>query len=356
MAFLWPGLLALLVLLPVLVVLYAWSLRRRRPAGVRYSSLSLIREARPGAGRMRRHLPFVLFAFALAALVIALGRPIAIASEPANETTIILTMDVSGSMCSNDVSPTRLQAAESAAATFIQHQSSSARIGIVAFSGVAEVVQAPTNDQQALLGALQSLTTGRRTAIGRGILGALDAISEVDPSVPASTGDGKPGVEPPPVPAGDYAPDIIVVLTDGANNTGPEPLDAAQQATTRGVRVYTIGYGTAEGGQLEPTCATQFVGREPLGGQPFGGGFGGGGGNGFRRGIDDVALKQVAEATGAEYYAAESAEQLEGVLQSLPTSLITKHEVVELSVGFVILGAVLASGALLLGKAWRPLP
>jgi Ca-activated chloride channel family protein len=360
MDFLWPGLLIALALVPVLIVAYVWALRRRRPVGLRYSSLSLIRAAQPGTGRLRRHLPFALFALAVAALAIALARPVAIASVPTSSTTIILTIDVSGSMCSSDIDPTRLQAAEAAAASFIEHQGSTTQIGIVAFSSFAQVVQAPTNDRQALLDALHSLTTGRRTAIGSGILAAIDAISETDPSVPASTGNGRPGVEPQPVPKGDYAPDIIVALTDGASNTGPDPLQAAQQAATRGIRVYTVGFGTASGGPLDPSCATQFLGREPNGGGPFGGGFGGGGfgggGGGFRRGIDDVALMQIADLTGAKYYPAESAAQLESVFASLPTTTITRHEVVELSVGFVGLGAVLASIAVLLGLAWRPLP
>ena len=355
MEFLWPGLLVALALVPALIAIYAWSLRRRRPTGLRYSSLSLIRAAQPGTGRWRRHLPFALFAVALAALAVALGRPVAIASVPANQTTVILTIDVSGSMCSSDIAPTRLQAAEAAAATFIEHQGSTTQIGIVAFSSFAQVVQAPTNDQQALLAALQSLTTGRRTAIGSGILASIDAISQIDPAVPVTTGFGRPGVEPAPVPKGDYAPDIVVLLTDGASNTGPQPLDAAQEAATRGVRVYTIGFGTATGGPLDPTCARQFAGREFPGGQAFGGG-GFGGGGGFRRGIDDQALMQVADLTGAKYYPAESAGQLESVFQSLPTNLITKHEVVELSVGFVGLGALLAGVGLLVSRAWRPLP
>jgi Ca-activated chloride channel family protein len=357
MTFLWPGLLLLLVVVPLLVAVYLWSLRRRRPAGVRYSSLSLVHAARPGSGRLRRHLPFALFAIAMAALGLALGRPIAIASVPANQTTIVLVMDVSGSMCSNDIAPSRLLAAETAAASFIDHQGSSTQIGIVAFSGFAQVVQAPTNDKTALLAALRSLTTGRRTAIGSGILAAIDAIAAVDPSVAASTGEGRPGVEPPPVASGAYAPDIIVALTDGASNSGPDPLDAATQAATRGLRVYTIGFGTPEGGQLDPECATQFRGSEPgngFGGGGFGGG--GGGGGGFRRGIDDEALKQVADATGATYFPAESADQLEGVFASLPTNLISRHEVVELSVGFVAIGLLLAGTGVLLGRAWRPLP
>jgi Ca-activated chloride channel family protein len=357
MEFLWPAFLATLVVVPALVVLYVWRLRRRRPSGVRYSSVALVRAAAPGSARLRRHLPFGLFALALAVLGLALARPVTIASVPANETTILLVIDVSGSMCSNDIDPTRIQAAERAAATFIQAQGGHTQIGIVAFSGFAQLVQAPTDDQQSLLDALASLTTGRRTALGSGILAAIDAIAAVDPTVAHATGEGRPGSEPAAVPAGAYAPDIIVALTDGASNAGFDPVQAAQEAATRGVRVYTIGFGTAQGGQFDPTCATQFLGRQP-GNVPGGGfgGFGGGGGNGFRRGIDDQALMQIAATTGAKYYPAESAQQLQSVFASLPTSLIFKHEVIELSVGFTGIGAALTAMAMLLGRRWRPLP
>ena len=358
MDLLWPGFLLLLGLLPVVVAIYVWSQRRRRPSGARYSSLALVRDALPRSSRVRRHLPFALFVVALGGLVIALARPVAIVSVPANKTTVILTIDVSGSMCSTDIDPTRLLAAEQAASAFVQRQGSTTQIGIVAFSGFAEVVQPPTNDQEVLLDAIQSLTTGRRTAIGSGILAAIDAINEVDPSVPQSQVDGRPGTPPAPVPKGAYAPDIVVVLTDGVSNAGPDPLDAAQQAADRGVRVYTIGFGTADGGAFAAECAQQFLGREPQGGGGFGG-FGGGvpgGGGGFRRGIDDATLKQVAAMTGGDYYPAESADELNAVFQGLPTSLITKHEVVEVGVAFVAVSLVLASLAFLLGRAWRPLP
>ena len=358
MDFLWPGLLALVGLLPVLVGVYAWSLRRRRPSGVRYSSLALVRDAMPGSSRLRRHLPFALFVLAVGALVVALARPVLIASVPANQTGIILAIDVSRSMCSGDIPPSRLQAAEAAAATFIEHQGSTTQIGIVAFGGFAEVIQAPTTDTELLLEALRSLATGRRTAIGSGILASIDAIAELDPAVSPSQTDSRPGVPPTPVPRGAYAPDIIVVLTDGVSNAGPSPLDAAQQAADRGVRVYTIGFGTPNGGSFDPACAPQFVGREPPGG--FGGGFGGGGAGGgaggFRRGIDEDTLKQVADATGGTYNPAETAGELERVFANLPTSLITKHEVTEIGVAFVALGALLAAMAILLGRAWRPLP
>jgi len=354
--FLSAGFLALLVAVPIVIGLYAWSLRRGRPAGARYSSLSLVRDALPSASRWRRHVPVALFAAALGTLAISMGRPAAVLSVPANETTIVLALDVSGSMCATDIDPTRMEAAEAAAIDFVKSQRSQTRIGIVAFSGLSAVIQPPTSDEAVLIDALQSLTTGRRTAIGSGILTAIDAIAEVDPSVARSVITGRAGVEPEPVAPGAYASDIIVVLTDGVSNAGPNPLDAAQQAANRGVRVYTIGFGTAGGAGRDPTCAAQFLGREPGGAGGFGGGGFGGQPGGFRRGIDEDTLKAVATATGGEYYPAESAQELVDVFAALPTTLITRHEVVELSVGFVGLGGLLCALGLLLAKAWRPLP
>lgn len=353
MTFLWLGLLVLLAVVPAIVGVYVWSLRRRRRAGARYSSLALVRDALPGSARMRRHLPFALFAAGASALVLALGRPAMVLSVPANQTTIILSMDVSGSMCSTDISPTRLEAAEEAAIAFVRGQRANTQIGLVAFSGFAAVIQPPTTDEKLLIDAIQSLTTGRRTAIGSGILAAIDAIAEIDPTIARSVIPGRPGTEPPAVLPGAYAPDIIVLLTDGASNTGPNPVDSARQAADRGLRVYTIGFGSADGGQLDPVCRRQFMGNEPGGGFGAGGGFGGGG---FPRGIDEPTLRAVAETTGGSYYPAESAEELEHVLAGLPTTLITKHEVVEVSAGFVGLGGLLAAVALLLGRLWRPLP
>ena len=357
-----PGFLLLLGLLPVLVAVRVWILRRRR-SGLRYSSLSLVREALPGSSRIRRHLPFALFVLALASLVIAMARPVDIVSVPAGQTTVILAMDVSRSMCATDIPPNRLVAAEAAATSFIDRHGSTTQIGIVAFAGFAEIVQSPTTDQEVLFDVVQSLTTGRRTAIGSAILKSLDAIAEIDKSVaPSETEDSPPDAAPVPVPAGAYAPAIVVLLTDGANNAGPPPVVAAQQAAARGVRVYTIGFGTANPGGESPPCGLQFVGREPAGSPDAGGfgfGFGGGGGGGqggFRRAIDEETLKAVADATGGTYYPAESANELQTVFQNLPTDLITKHEVMEISVAFAAVGVLLVALAILLGQAWRPLP
>lgn len=342
MSLLWPGFLLLLGLVPLVIGVYIWMLRRRRVA-LRYSSLALVRAALPRYSHLRRHLPFALFLLALSSLIISLGRPVQIVSVPSGQATIILALDASGSMRQTDIAPSRLEAAQAAALSFIQQQKASTQIGLVAFAGYSQLIQPPTSDQEALQIAVESLTTARGTAIGSGILEALDAIAEIDPNVAPSVTDTFTGSQPAPVPKGAYAPHIIVLLTDGVATTGPFPLDAAQQATDRGVRVYTIGFGTEAGSP----------GFGP------GGSFGGGGrsgGGGFRRGIDEETLKQIADMTDGEYYAASSADELLKVFQDLPTYLITKHEVTEISVLFAALGALLVASAMALSLRWHPLP
>lgn len=347
MNLLWPGFLFLLGLIPIIIAVYIWILRRRRRYAVRYSSLSLVRAALPKQSRWRRYLPIALFLLALASLVLAMGRPMASVIVPSGQATIVLAMDISGSMCATDITPNRLLAAEEAALSFIQNQNANTQIGIVVFAGFAEVIQSPTNDKDALEKAIRSLSTARRTAIGSGILKSLDAIAEVDESVPPSDLGSATESAVTPVTPGTYAPHIIVLLTDGASNAGPWPLDAAQQAADRGIRVYTIGFGTAQGAPFA-FCDAPFQGNF------FGGGsFGGGGG--FRRGIDEDTLIQIAELTDGEYYAATSASELNEVFESLPTYLITKRESMEISVWFAALGALLSGIAILLSMLWNPL-
>src|SRR5919205_4265395 len=267
---LWPGFLLLLGLVPLIVAVYIL-MRRRRRVALRYSSLALVRVALPRYARLRQHFPFALFLLALCSLIIALGRPVRIVSVPSGHATIILAMDVSGSMRQTDIQPSRLEAAQAAALSFIHDQPATTLIGIVAFA---------------------SLTTARATAIGSGILKSLDAIAAIDHNVAPSVADPSPGAQPAPVPKGAYAPDVIVLLTDGVSNAGPAPVAAARQAVDRGVRVYTIGFGTANGSDQ---FGGGFFGRgnqQPGGGRQFGG---------FRRGIDETTLKQIAQMTGGTY-------------------------------------------------------
>lgn len=355
MNFLWPASLLLLIAIPLIVLAYVLIQRRRKKAVVRYSSLSLVREAKPQYSRIKRYLPFALFLLAIGSLVFALARPVSIVSVPVNSTTIMLAMDVSRSMCSTDIQPNRLEAAKAAAISFIQSQKPGTRFGLVAFASYAELIQTPIDNLNTLKEAIESLTTGRRTAIGSGILKSLDAIAEIDPNVPKSVQVGSDVTPPDPLPKGAYVPHIIVLLTDGASNAGPKPVDAAQQAADRGIRVYTIGFGTANGGEM-PNCSPRYVGREPNMGGGMGGMFGGGGGGmgQFRRGIDEETLKLVAAMTDGEYYSAESTAELNKAFQNLPTNLIVRSEVTEITFLFAIAGAFLAIIAIALAMLWNP--
>ncbi len=351
MSFLWAGSLLLLVLIPLIILIYIQMLKRRKRYVVRYSSLSLVREAAEHQSKFRRHIPFALFMLALTSLVFALARPVATIYVPSNKAMVIMAMDVSRSMCSTDIPPNRLEAAKDAALSFVTDKMAGRQVGIVAFAGFAELIQPPTNNPRLLESAIESLTTARRTAIGSAILRSIDAIAEVDDKIVPSD-IGSP--EPPPAPPSEYSPHIIVLLTDGASNAGPYPLSAAQQAVERGIRVYTIGFGTTNNSSAMD-CGDQFQENDQFGGG-FGFPFGGGGGGGFRRDIDEETLRQIADLTGGEYYPATSAGELQSVLTNLPTYVITTRETTEVSVIFTAIAVLFAILAVTLSLLWHPLP
>jgi Ca-activated chloride channel family protein len=354
MSLLWPGFLYLFLLIPLAIGIYLLILRRRRRFAVRYSSLSLVREALAKQSWLRKHLPFILFLLALASLVLALTRPVATVMIPSNEATVILAMDVSLSMCSTDIAPNRLEVAKDAALTFVRDNSSGRQVGIVAFAGFAELMQPPTTDIRDLENAIGILSPARRTAIGSAILRSIDAIAEVDDRVVPSELRQSTNPASPAVAEGDYLPHIIVLLTDGASNAGPLPLSAAEQAVERGIRVYTIGFGTTNNSSPMNCGDGDLFGFGGGFGSPFGGGFGGGGG--FRREIDEETLTQIAEMTGGEYYVATSASELLDVFQNLPTYVIATRETTEISVLFTAFAVLIAILAFVLALRWHPLP
>lgn len=351
MTLLWPGFLLLLLLIPIALGIYIWILRRRRRFAVRYSSLSLVRQAVGKQSWLRKHLPFVLFLFALASLVLALTRPVATVMVPSNKATVLLAVDVSLSMCSTDIPPNRLEVAKQAALSFVQDNSSGRQVGVVAFAGFAELIQPPTTDLASLEAAISYLSPARRTAIGSAILRSIDAIAEVDERVSPSELSGSSTQSPRQAP-GEYSPHIIVLLTDGASNAGPLPLSAAEQAVERGIRVYTIGFGT-----LDNTSPMNCGDGDPFGGFfGFGGGGFGGGGGGFRREIDEETLTRIAEMTGGKYYVATSASELQQVFRDLPTYVVATRETTEISVIFTAFAVLLAILAMVLAIRWHPLP
>ena len=371
MSFTWPLALALLTIPALLGGAYAWQLRRKRKTAIRYSSVALVRAALPRRSRWRRHVPVGLFLAGLVVLAVASARPQVSTKVPLGRTSIILALDVSRSMCATDVQPNRLTVAQEAARTFVKNQTAGTRIGIVAFAGFAEVVVRPTTDRKALIAAIDNLTTARGTVIGAATLKALDAIAEVNPAVaPVDTSDAgaapAAGSPAPGAPAdGDYVPDIVVLLTDGANTRGVDPVTAAQQAVDRRVRVYTIGFGTTT--PVAMVCTRQqlgsdIFGQDPTGGPAFGGGGAGGAGGGPGPGgrrflvIDEPTLQKVADMTGGRYYHAEDANQLRDVFDKLPRQIVLQTRRQEISVLFAALAALLAVAAIVLSLLWNRWP
>ncbi len=345
----WPLALLSLLVVPAAVAGYVWQLRRRRRNAVRYSDIALVRAAAPRRPPWRRHAPFALLLAAVAVLGLAAARPRVRVDVPVAQTAVILALDVSGSMCATDVQPNRLTAAQDAVRAFVQNQDPVTRVGLVVFSGFAELAVPPTTDRDVVLRAVDGLTTGRGTTIGAAILKSVDAIAEIDPDVAPS--DPRPGAPPvPPRVPGTFAPEIVVLLTDGANTRGVEPEDAAKVAADRGVRIYPIGFGTRNPTAMVCTAAQ-------LGGRTFETSPGGsvGGSNQYLV-TDEGTLRQVATTTGGEYFAAADADGLQGVLSDLPRTVATQQRDVELSVWLVGLAALLMATGVWAAARWTTFP
>ncbi|MCK2213407.1 VWA domain-containing protein [Actinomadura sp. ATCC 31491] len=347
MSFSWPWALLSVLVVPLLLGVRWWALRRRRRAAVRVTSIALVRGALPGRTRWTRRIPAALFVAGLALLAVGAGRPQASVPVPMRSATILLALDISGSMCSTDVDPNRLTAARKAAVDFLESQRGGPRIGLVTFAGTAGLLVPPTDDTDALVKALDDLVTSRGTAIGQAMLTSLDAIAEVDPSVAPT------GATPAPAAGDGYASAAVVVLTDGANTQGVDPRKAAEEAALRRVRVFTIGFGTTNPAPM--VCTSDQFGSGGSG--AWGGGFGGRGG--FDRGgrnvrlIDEPALKQIAATTGGTYRRAENADELQDALAGLSGSFTVVREKADVAAAFAGGGALLVTAALSLSLWWN---
>lgn len=369
MSFTWPLALLALLAAPLLLGVVWLVRRRRRKLTVRVSNVALIRAAIPKRSNWKRRIPLALLVASLVVLGIGAARPTITTEVSRSSTSILLALDVSRSMCSTDVDPNRLVVAQHAAVDFVKNQPNGTRIGVVAFAGIAGLIVPPTTDTGRLVKAIEGLSTARGTAIGMAILASLDAIAEHNPNVEPTgvdlgadptigidpnAGPGAPvDVDSIPEATGPFEPDTIVVLTDGANTLGVEPLVAAEQAAARHVRVYTIGFGTTEPSQ--PVCNIDQVGRDIPTDAPIDVGGPGGGGPGVRRflQIDEATLQGVAKMTGGEYFRAADAEQLDDVFQGLPQSVETQEQQEEITVWFVLVASLLATAAIGLSLAWN---
>jgi Ca-activated chloride channel family protein len=308
-------------------LLYVLAQRRRSRYALRYASLSLVKEALGRGPGWRRHAPPALFLLGLALMLLALARPASVVTLPAQEGTVILTMDVSGSMRAEDLKPNRLEAAKSAARAFVERQPTGVRIGVVSFSDNAFLVQAPTAEKEQVIAAINRLTFQRGTAIGSGLLTSLDAIFEAaDIESSATLSSTLP--TPTPVPKGMYEPAIIVLLSDGESNRGPRPLEIVDRVAARGVRVYTVGVGSVEGTVLH------FGGRS------------------MRVRLDEVTLKRLSEATDGDYFNAATEQDLHTIYQDLSTQLVFRKQHTEITALFTGIATVILLAAAGLSLLW----
>ncbi len=342
MTFLWPDMLWLLAAVPALVAVYIFLLRRKKKAALRYASLSMVKEAMGAGQRFRRHLPPLLFLLGLGAMIVAVARPAAVVTLPTQRQTIILAMDVSGSMRAKDVEPNRLVAAQEAAKAFVADLPHGVRVGVVSFAGTAALVQPPTQNREDVVAAIDRFQTQRGTAIGSGIIVSLatifpDAGIDVGESIyerntrralPLDPERKPEKKEFTPVPPGSYASAAIVLLTDGQRNTGPDSLEAAKMAADRGVRVFTVGVGTKNG---------EVIGFE---------------GWSFRARLDEETLKSIADLTRGEYFYAGTAMDLKKVYRGLNARLVFEKKQTEITALFSAMGAALSLLSVLLSLLW----
>jgi Ca-activated chloride channel homolog len=324
MTFIWPVMLLSFLLLPLFVLFYVWQQRRRQRIAAQFASLGLAQTGAGGRRGLLRHIPPALFLAAFALLLFSLSRPQAAFQLPRIEGTVILLFDVSGSMAAEDLQPNRIEAAKIVAQDFVLRQPPTVQIGVVAFSNNGFAVQPPTNDQDAILAAIQRLTPQLGTSLGQGIYASLNTIDPVE-----AMGRQR-GVEeeedtvptPLPVPPGSDNSALIIMLTDGENLEAPDPLEAAQAAADRGVRIFPVGIGSAAGTILEI--------------------------NGFtvHTRLDEETLRQIAALTDGEYFNAQNEAELGAVYENIRPQLVIRPENTEVTSVFAGAGilALLAGG------------
>ena len=341
MTFADPLLLVGLLVVPVALIVYRLVQRRRSRYAVRFTNVDLLGNLVPRTPAWRRHVPPALYLVAMGALVLALARPSMAVQIPREEATIILTMDVSGSMMATDVSPTRLAAAQQAAGDFVDQLPAGVKVGLVAFSTAPRVVVAPTTDRAAVHQGIANLQARGGTALGDAITTSLEAAGldpasvssdpaaapSADPSAPASPSpSATPGTTEDPVIA-------TVLLSDGANSTGQmEPLPAAEQAAALGVPIYTITLGTADGVVRVPDDLGQM---RTLNVPP-----------------DTETLAAIAETTGGRAFEAPTASDLAQIYDSLGSRIGYTTEEREVTQWFAAAGLLLVVAGAGLAAHW----
>jgi Ca-activated chloride channel family protein len=310
-----PLLLLGLLAVPLLIGLYLVNQRRRRAYAVRFTNVGLLSQVIGKGPGFRRHIPAILFIAGLAGLLLALARPQATIRIPKGQTSVVLAVDVSGSMAATDVSPTRMEAAISAGRTLIDKLPGNADVSLVIFNSQAQVASPLTSDKGSVKDTLGTLGPGGGTAIGSAIQVAVAQLANI--------------VDPNSAKSQHYA--IVVLLTDGSSNTGVDPMEAATNAAQSHIPVDTVGVG-----QRNQTTL--------LGGRPV-------------DGVDEQTLQQIATATGGHYYFAADEGQLNKIYSDLGSHIGWVNSKVDLTAP--ILGAgilIVVIGALFSLRWFRLLP
>jgi Ca-activated chloride channel family protein len=331
MSFIWPPVLSLLLAIPVGVAIYRVRDRRRaaRVAAFGWGSASAVAAGSGTAagamssrrrGAWRRRLPAALTIAGMTILVLSLARPQSVIGVPRLEGTVLLAFDVSGSMAAADVAPSRMEAAKAAALAIIERAPASLRIGVVVFSDAGFSTQVPTYERAPVVTAIQRLGPERGTSLARGILASLTAIQLADdPPEDDYYTDGSPAPTPAPtpVPRGVYEPVVIVMFTDGENTEEPDPAEAVQAARDRGIRIDTVGIGTAAGTTLEVE------------------------GFAIHTSLDERVLEAIAASTDGTYYPATDQDDLTRIYDDVGSKLVVRAEPFELTPLFATAGFTL---------------
>lgn len=349
MNFVQPNALWLLAATPLLVWAY-WILQRRTRA-IRFSHLGWLKPAVTAQSRWRRHVPPLLLLLGLVVLGVAIARPTAHIALPSQFKTIVLVIDTSLSMRASDVNPNRITAAQAAARSFVEQVPSDVRIGLVEFGGTATAVQLPTSNREELVAAIDRFRLQRGTATGSALYVALqmlfpDAGIDLeailtganrvlglrDPQKRGARSEARngkaTGSDAPVVPPGSFESAVVILLSDGRRTTGPDPIDAAQWAADRGVKVYTVGFGTKEGATIDFGEWSFYVR------------------------LDEETLKAVADLTRGQYFHAGSSEDLQTVYKGLNNKLVVERKQTELTALLSVAGGVLATLAGFLSILW----
>ena len=342
MSFIWPPVLILLLAIPIGVALYRVRERRRAARAATFGwgaapaiasgsgTPSSAASARRRAA-WRRRLPAALTIAGITILVLSLARPQSVIGVPRLEGTVLLAFDVSGSMAATDVAPTRMEAAKTAALAFIERAPPSLRIGVVVFSDAGFSTQVPTYERPPVAAAIQRLGPERGTSLARGILASLTAIQLADdPPEDDYYTDSSPAPtpEPTPVPLGFFEPAVVVMFTDGENTEEPDPAEAAQTARDRGIRIDTVGIGTAAGTTIEVE------------------------GFAIHTSLDETVLQAIAGATDGTYYPAADQDDLIRIYDDVGSKLVVRAEPFELTPLFAAAGFALLVAAALVSLRW----